>query len=155
MSNTELYYSWNFQDNKHRSLLWYILALSVAGGLIIFWFLSRQYGMSIVLLLVVGFYFFLEINSEDEVSVGITNLGIAVQDIFYDYSRIQSFRFIYDGSNAVYLRINIKKSWISSINIRVDNDIVTNIRPILTQFIEEDGKSEITLLEKIIHTLKL
>jgi len=111
--------------------------------------------MSIVLLLVVWFYFFLEINSEDEVSVGITNLGIAVQDNFYDYSRIQSFRFIYDGNNAIYLRINIKKSWINSMNIRVDNDIVTNIRPILTQFIEEDGKSEITLLEKIIHTLKL
>lgn len=40
-------------------------------------------------------------------------------------------------------------------NIRVDNEIVTNIRPILGQFIEEDGKSEITLLEKIIHSLKL
>lgn len=40
-------------------------------------------------------------------------------------------------------------------NIRVDNDIVANIRPILVQYIEEDAKSEITLLEKIIHTLKL
>ncbi len=155
MSDSELYYSWNFQDTKHRSPLWYLLALSIAGGLIIFWFITRQYGMSIVLLLVVGFYFFLEINTEDEVSVGISSLGIAVQDNFYDYSRMQSFRFIYDGTQAVYLRINLKKSWINSMNIRVDNDIVANIRPILQQFIEEDGKSEISLLEKIIHTLKL
>lgn len=155
MSNSELYYSWNFQDTKHRSPLWYILALSLAGGLIIFWFITRQYGMSIVLLLVVGFYFFLEINAEDEISIQITNLGIAVQDNFYDYSRMQSFRFVYDWGKAVYLRINLKKSWISSMNIRVDNDIVVNIRPVLQQFIEEDGKSEITLLEKIIHTLKL
>lgn len=155
MSNSEMYYTWNFQDTKHRSPMWYIIALSLAWGLIIFWFLSKQYGMSIVLLLIIGLYFFLENNTDDEVSVQITNLGINVQGSFYDYSRIQSFRFIYDGGEAIYLRINIKKSWISSMNIRVDNDIVANIRPILVQYIEEDAKSEITLLEKIIHTLKL
>ena len=111
--------------------------------------------MSIVLLLIVGLYFFLENNADDEITVQITNLGIWIQWNFYDYSRIESFRFVYDGSEAIYLRINIRKSGIKHMNIRVDNDIVANIRPILTEFVQEDAKSDVTLLEKIIHNLKL
>ena len=155
MVGSELYYTWNFQDTKQRSPMWYIIALSLAWWLIIFWFLTKQYGMSVVLLLIVGLYFFLENNADDEISVQITNLGIWVQWNFYDYSRIESFRFVYDGPEAIYLRINIKKSWIKHMNIRVDNDIVANIRPILSEFIQEDAQSDITLLEKIIHNLKL
>lgn len=154
MSYTELF-SWSFENTKERSILWYIIAFSLAWGLIIFWFLTKQYGMSVVLLLITGIYFFLENNSDDTIAVHITNLGIMIQSNFYDYSRIQSFCFIYDGSNAIYLKLNIKKSWIKSINIRVDNDIVWNIRPILKWYIEENWKIEITLLEKLIHILKL
>lgn len=155
MAESELYYSWNFQDTKQRSSLWYITALSLAWGLVIFWFLTKQYGMSIVLLLIVWLYFFLENNADEEISVQITNLWVWIQGTFYDYGRIDSFRFIYDGSEAVYLRLSIKNSWVKYINIRVDNDIVANIRPILSQLIEENTQSDITLLEKIIHKLKL
>lgn len=155
MTPSDIHYSWNFADAKERSPLWYIIALSLAGGLIIFGFLTKQYGMSIVLMMIIGFYYFLEINSDEEVGVQIWNLGISVSEKFYDYSRIESFRFIYDGSEAVYLKLNIKKSGIKMMNLRVDNDIVEHIRPILQNYLEEDGKSDITLLEKIIHKLKL
>jgi len=44
--------------------------------------------MSIVIMLVVGFFYFLENNSEDEVAVELTDLGVKVQGNFYDYSKI-------------------------------------------------------------------
>ena len=155
MTQKQSLYSWNFADNREKSALWYIIALSLAGWLIVFWFLTKLYGMSIVLMLIVWLYFLLENNADESVQVDITELGISIQWSFYDYSRIESFRFIYDEAEAIYLRLSIRKSWVKHMNIRVDNDIVTIIRPILSQFIQEDAKWDISTLEKIIHKLKL
>ncbi len=153
--NDNLLYSWNYEDVKDRSPIWYMLALSAAIWIIIWWFLTRQYGMSIVIMLAVGFYYFLENNSEDSVSVGVTELGIRVQDNFYDYSKIGGFSLVYSWENAVFLRLAIKKRGISVLNIKVDNNIARDIRPILWNYVEENEKQEISLTEKIMHLLKL
>lgn len=94
--NQNTLFSWNFDDTtQHRSPLWYMIALSFAIGLIIWGFLTRQYGMSIVIMLLVGFIYFLENNSEDHVSVEITDLGVRIQNSFHDYSRIHSYSLVY------------------------------------------------------------
>jgi len=153
--NKQTLYTWKYEDTKNRSPIWYIVALSVAIGLIIWWFLTRQYWMSLVIMLVSWFFFFLENNSEDEVSVEISDLGILVQEKFYDYAKIAAFSIIYDGSRAVYLKLYVKKSRIWFVNLSLDNNTASNIRPILTNFVQESEKQEITLSEKIIHFLKL
>lgn len=155
MSDNNILYTWNYEDAKDRSPLWYVIALSVAIWLIIWWFLTRQYGMSIVIMLVWGFFYFLENNAEDDISVAITQLWIKVQDNFYDYSKIWSFSFVYSGENAIFLRLAIKKRGISILNIKVDNTIAKDIRPILWNYVEENEKQEISLSEKIMHLLKL
>jgi len=148
-------YSWDYEDTKDRSAIWYIIALSIAIWLIIWWFLTRQYGMSIVIMLVGGVFYFLENNAEDSVTVHITELGISVQDNFYDYSKIGWFSLIYNWENAIFLRLLIKKRGISILNIKVDNAIARDIRSILWKYIEENEKQEISLTEKIMHLLKL
>ena len=40
-------------------------------------------------------------------------------------------------------------------NIRIDNSIASQIRSILPNYIEENSRQEISLLEKITHLLKL
>lgn len=150
-----LIYSWNFQDSKNRSPLWYMIALAIAIGLIIWGFFTSQYGMSIVIMLTVGIFFFLENNSEDVVQVDITELGIRIQDVFYDYSRIESYSIIYDADRAVFLRLHLKKRGVTFANLSIDNTIASQVRPIISQFIEENEKWEITFLEKITHLLKL
>lgn len=157
MASTEknTLYSWNYDDSKNRSPLWYMVALAIAIGLIIWWFFTRQYGMSIVIMLIVGFFYFLENNTEDWVEVHITDLGIMIQESFYDFSRISAFSIIFSWENAVFLRLSIAKRWISTINLRVDNNIISNIRPLLSNYIEENPKQELSFLEKITHSLKL
>lgn len=153
-TSTSLYH-WQYEDSKDRSPLWYMIALSIAVGLIIWGFLTKQYGMSLVIMLVVGFFFFVENNSEDTVHVELTDLGIKVQDMFYDYSRISSFSIMYHGDSAFYLRLHLKKKGVRFANLRVDNAISANIRPILIEYVEENPKGEISFLEKIAHLLKL
>ena len=153
--NINSLYKWNYEDTKHRSPLWYIIALSIAIWLIIWWFLTRQYGMSIVVMLVVWFFYFLENNSEDEVSVELTDLGIKVQGNFYDYSRIGWYSIVYHGERALHLRLFIKKRGIGVLNLNIDNRIASDIRSILPNYIEENEKQEITLSERLIQFLKL
>ncbi|MCD5375034.1 hypothetical protein LR010_01115 [Candidatus Gracilibacteria bacterium] len=154
-TKSNILYNWNYEDNKSRSPLWYIIALSIAIGLIIWGFLTRQYGMSIVVMLVVGFFYFLENNSEDRVAVEVTDLGIKVQGNFYDYSRIGGYSIVYSGENALHLRLLMKKRGISVLNLNVNNVIASDLRSILPNYIEENEKQEITLGERIIHLLKL
>ena len=111
--------------------------------------------MSIVVMLISGFFFYIENNSEDHVQIDVTELGINVQDIFYDYSRIMWYSFIYDGNMSIYLRLQLKNKWIQYVNIRVDNQITTELRQILPNFIEEWNQQEVSYIEKIIHKLKL
>ena len=153
--NNNILYSWIFEDKKNRSPLWYMIALSIAIGLIIWGFLTRQYWMSIVVMLIVWFIYFLENNEEEQVKVEITELGIRVQNNFYDYSRIGSYSLIYSWDQAVFLRLHLKKRWIWFANLRIDNATASQVRSILPNFIEENAKQEITLLEKITHFLQL
>ena len=154
-SQQQSLYSWDYEDNKNRSASWYMIALSISIGLIIWWFLTRQYGMSIVIMLIVGFFFFLENNAEDTIVVDITDLGIKVQDIFYDYSRIGSYSLVYSWENAIFLRLNLKKRGVWVANLRIDNAIASDIRPLLAHYIEENPKQEITFIERMTHFLKL
>jgi len=148
-------YNWQYEDTKNRSPIWYVIALSVAVWLILWGFLTRQYGMSLVIMLVSGFFFFLENNSDENVRVDVSELGIKVQDHFYDYAKIWAFSIVYDGSNAIYLKLFLKKNRVWMVNLRIDNTIAADMRSILPNFIEEKEKQEITLSEKIIHLLKL
>ena len=154
-NNTNILYKWNYEDTKHRSPLWYIIALSIAIGLIIWWFLTRQYGMSIVVMLVVWFFYFLENNSEDEVAVEVSDLGIKVLGNFYDYSRIGWYSIIYHGEKALYLRLLIKKRGIGILNLNIDNATASDLRTILPNYIQENENQEISLWERLIQLLKL
>lgn len=148
-------YSWTYDDTKNRSPRWYMLALAISIGLIIWGFITGQYGMSILVMLIVGFVYFLENNSEDQVAVQITNLWIAVQDAFYDYPKVQSFSIVYDGPNPIFLRLKLKRRGIPVVNIRLDSSIASDVRPLLVQFLEESDKEEISFIEKITHFLQL
>lgn len=94
-TKSETLYSWTFDDKKNRSPFWYIIAISVVIGLAIWGFLTKQYGMSFIVLLVAGVAFFVENNSEDHITVNVNNLGIKVSEKFYDFSRITGYAMMY------------------------------------------------------------
>ena len=154
MANNVIY-AWNFPDVKDRWSLWYIIALSIVIGLVIWWFLTKQYGMSFILLLITGIAYFVENNSDDEVMVEITELGMKVGWTFYDFSRISSYAFIYDGDNSIFLRLNLAKKWVKQIDLKVNNEITAELKQVLPNFVEENPKQDLSFVERMIHLLKL
>jgi len=151
----ESIYTWTFSSKKHRWTSWYIIAFSLVIWLVIWWFLTKQYWMSFIILLISWLMFFVENNSDDDIVVKINELWIKTWDTFYDFSRIDSYSFIYSGENAIYLRLNLNKKWLKNIDLIVDNKITRELNNILPSLLEENPKWELTLWERIITLLKL
>jgi len=148
-------YSWTFPDDKNRWQLWYIIVLSIIIWLVIWWFLTKQYWMSFIVLLISGLVFYIENNSSDNINVEITELWIKVSEYFYDYSKIDSFAFIYEWENAVVLRLNLNKKWIKLVDLKIDNNVALELKEILPHYIKENEKEEFGFVDKMIRILKL
>lgn len=154
MSNNEIF-SWSFSNDKWRGSMWYVIALSVVIWLVVWGFLTKQYVMSFLVILITWVTFFVENNSEENTNISITNLGIKINNFFYDYSKIASFSLIYDGDQAVILRLQLLKKWVKYLDIVIDNDIAMVLKDILPNFIQEDEHGEFTFTDKMIRILKL
>lgn len=154
MSN-EVIYNWSFSNDKNRWSFWYIWALSVMIWLVVWWFLSRQYPLSFLVILITWVYFFVENNSEENTNILITNLWIKVNNSFYDYSKINSYTLIYDWENAVILRLSLLKKWIKFLDLQINNEIALVLKEILPNFIKEDENWELSFTDRLIKILKL
>jgi hypothetical protein len=154
MSN--LLYSWSFDSKKNRSQIWYALVLSIAIWLIIWWFLSKQYWMSFVIIILIGLIFYVENNSNDIIEVAILDTWIKVDNNFYSFSNTKSYTIIYENHNAVLLRLSILgKVWVRNIDIWIDDNTSLDIKDILNNFLEENSKGQLKFIEKLIRLLKL
>lgn len=150
-----LIYKWNFSDNKNRGRFWYIIAISIVLWIAIWWVLTKQYWLTIIILLVAWVTFFIENNSAEIIEVKVSDLWIKIWEYFYDYHKIEKYWFIYNWENAEFLRIYLNKSALKNIDLKIDNKICQDLKSILSQYLEESEKSELSWSEKLINFLKL
>lgn len=148
-------YSRTFEDSKNRGALWYIIAFAIIIGLVIWGFLTKQYWMSFVILLISGITYFIENNSEDEISVFIKENGILIANTFYDYTAIDSFSCIYQWEKALFIRLYLNKRGIKILDLKVNETILLDIQTILSKKIKENPQWTLNIWEKIISKLKL
>ena len=148
-------YSWIFTDEKNRWQLWYIITLSIVIWLVIWWFLTSQYWLSFLVLLLAWIVFYIENNSSSEIKVEINELWIKIDNNFYDFSKIDSYTIIYDKDEAILLRLKLNKKWIKVIDLKIDNKIALEIKEILPNYIKENKKEDLSFTDKIIKLLKL
>ena len=148
-------YSWEFDDKRNRWTLWYTIALSIVIWLSVWWFLTKQYWMSFIVLLIAWLVYFVENNSEDIIKVQISELGIKIDKTFYDFTSIQSFWIVYKWEEASLLRLNLNKRWLRNIDLKITGKIAKDLKDILIDYIKEVAKIELSMSEKIINLLKL
>jgi hypothetical protein len=153
---SEVLYSWKFSSKKDRSPTWYIIALSAVIGIVIWGFITRQYWLSLVLLLAAGIVFYVENNSEDEVSVNITESGIQLAESFYDFSKINQYIFMTNWNQTTLVRFFVNKwRWNRFLDIDVSSQIAQDLKTILPNFLPEWQTQELSTIEKIIHLFNL
>lgn len=148
-------YSWNFSEEKNRWALWYIIAISVIVWVVFWWIMTKQYWLSIVIMLAAWVTFYLENNSWTLVNVSISSLWIKIWENFYDFWKINNFSFIYYKGNAVYLKLVLNKRWLKALNLRVDNKVCEDLKQILPNFLKEEKDWDLSFTDKLINILKL
>lgn len=87
--------------------------------------------------------------------ISITPLGFKLNNTFYDYSKIRSFSLIYEGENAVVLRLNLIKKGLKYLDLPINNEIALALKEVLPNFLKEDENGELGLSDKVIKILKL
>lgn len=135
--------------------MWYIVAFAGVIGLVIWWFLTSQYGMSFVVLLLAGVFYFVENNAADEMTVSISDLWVSVGEMFYDFAKIRSFCYLYDGQTAKILRLKVDKRTISNLDLDIDNAIAAELKAILPNYLKEDPRWEFSFSDRFIRLMKL
>lgn len=149
-------FNWQFNSKKERSSSWYIMAVVIAIGLVIRWYLTEQYIMSVVIIMLVWVFFLIENNSPEIVEVTINENWILISESFYDYPKIETFAVIYDRNVPLFLRVRFKSRWLKLLDIPLSSDINSpDLRAFLLEYIEEDSKTEMSSTDKLINYLKL
>lgn len=152
---SEYIYTWEFDDSRNRWALWYVIALSIVVWLSIWWFLTKQYGMSFIVLLIAWLAYFVENNSEDKIQVKIDNIWVKIAWTFYDFKSIESFWVVYKWSEAILIRFFLNKKWLRNIDVQINNEILEDVRNALINNLNETQKIDLSFSEKMIQLLKL
>jgi len=154
-TSENILYQWSFSTKKDRGQLWYIIALAVVFGLIIWGMLSKQYVLWFLVIIATGVYALLENNSEDEAHVQITPLGIRVNKEFYNFGSIGGYSIVYNGDQAIYLQLSMQKSMIKTTNLHINNQIALELEQVLPHFLQNIGEWQMTVVDRILNILKL
>ena len=158
-------YNWKFSDDKDRTKTWYIVAISLVLWLSIWGILTRQYFFAFIVILIAGITFFIENNSPDFIEVELEEDWIRINELsedeantwnsFYNYSQISSFCFVYEKEKPILLRLMINKKWIKKLDLKINNEIMKDLKEILPNFLAEGEVVELSAWEKLISLLKL
>lgn len=149
-------YSWNFSTEKERSHYWYLIAFSIVIWLAIWWVLSKIYIFSFLVLLMSWVYIYLENSTEDEVNVEIVDDGIKINWNKYLFTDILSFWIINsEDKKPVLLRLFLNTKGIKTLDLDIDENIYSDINPILSEVLEKREDIKLTTMEKIIKFINL
>lgn len=111
--------------------------------------------MSFIILLISWLVFFVENNSEDEVTVQVSNQWMYIWNTFYDYSSIKQYSVWYQNDSADFIRLHLTKRWIAILDLKISNEVLPEIQSYLSEFIEDGWKAEISSTDKLIRFLNL
>ena len=78
-----------------------------------------------------------------------------IAGIFYDFTSVDSFSIVYKWEEPIHVRLNLNKKWLRTIDLKIDWDIVNDVKWVFGNFIEELPKTELSFTEKMIKLLKL
>lgn len=152
----KLLYSWNFSTKKNRWQLWYIIAISLSIWLVIWWFLTKQYWMSFVIILLFWLVFFTENNSEDILKIELFDSWIKIWEDFHDYTKFSAFSIVYEWEEPIFLRLYRKqKWWLKYFDLDINKNINNDIKNILINYLEDNWNEKLNFSDKIIKLLKL
>jgi hypothetical protein len=139
-----------------RSRRWYIFA-SVAGVALILYALATVNYLFAVIILMIGVITLLStFVPPDRVWVTITNTGVVVDDMYYDFEAIKEFSIVYDPPHAKILYLEFHGVMHPLMSVPLEDQDPNTIRELLLPFCAENlERSEENLTDMMRRLYKL
>lgn len=139
-STNKIFISWQFPEyeQKNRPKWWWLLAIVVWLGLVIWAAVAQQSFLYLLILLFAAIIFItLERREPQLLECRITNEGIEVDDHLYLFDDLESFFIIYQPPYIKNLYL-IRKSWRPILAIPLHNQNPAEVKQILALRLKED-----------------
>lgn len=136
--------SWEIPEFEHheRGRRWYVVALIVIAALLIFALTSANY-LFAILIIIFAITYYLQISRRPmNVTISITEKGIAIGDRLYPYDTLRSFWVIYKPPEVNTLYLEFKNTLRPEMPIPLIKKNPVKVREILLDYLEEDIEKE-------------
>jgi len=154
----DVLHQWTILEyEKHeRGTLWHILMLSTGIALVVYGLLSDNFLFALIIILF-SIIMFLQANQEpQQISFGITELGVIVGNRFYAYSEFESFHIIYQPPSVKTLFFETRSVFRPTLRVPLLDVNPVDIRFTLSEYISEDlTKEEEPLSDTAVRNWKI
>jgi len=131
---------WEFDEfpRHERTRLWYIVALIISGGLLLFAILSLNY-LFAAIILIIGVIVIMQNRREPQrLTLNICEDGLAIgTNTFYEWKAIKNFWIVYEPPEVKNVYFDFKAGVRPSISLPLEKQNPLNIRKILLNYLPE------------------
>ena len=140
----EILAKWNFAEfeKTKRSKGWYFSAFVVFAFLLIYALVTVNFLFAVIIIISAVILIMRNRNEPDQITVAITEDGIAADNKFYDFEAIKYFYILYKPPEIKNLYIEFKSITKPRLILPLENQNPLEIRDILNKYIEENLEKE-------------
>ena len=137
--------SWAFPEYQQydRGVIWYLVTLIIAGGLLLYAYLDRNFLFIIMILLVLFILFTHHRRDPIRLTITLFERGVQIGRDFFLYRDLDSFAVLYEPPHVKRLYLMPKNSVLKreySIQLMATNPL--EVRKILLDYVREDLEKE-------------
>lgn len=121
-----------------RSRFWYILAAVVGVALIIYAVATANFLFAVIILMVGVITLLSGFVPPDRVPVVITNTGVVVSDLYYDFQSIRDFSIAYDPPDVKNLYFEFHSPWQPLLTVPLEEVDPNQVRELLLPYCLEN-----------------
>lgn len=121
-----------------RSRLWYILAACIGVALIVYAIATANFLFAVIILMIGVITLLSSFVTPDRVPVVITNTGVVVSDMYYDFQAIKDFSIAYDPPHVRNLYFEFHSPWQPLLTVPLEDIDPNEVRELLLPYCLEN-----------------
>ncbi len=139
-----------------RSQRWYLVAAVLGVALIIYAVATANFLFAVIVLMIGVIMLLSTFVSPERVPVVITNTGVVVADMYYDFEAIKDFALAYDPPEVKILYLDFQSPWQPLLSIPLEDVDPNQVRECLLPYCKENiHQSEERLTDMVRRLYKL
>ena len=132
--------SWVVDESRRyeKGLGWYIGAIAIGGGLLLYAVISANFLFALIILMVALVIYMTSLRGPEKTSVSITEDGVEIGETMYRYRDMSRFWFIYEPPEVKSLYLDFKATLKPRIVIPLEDQDPNVIREVMSRYLHED-----------------